>query len=187
MTGTTGGNTNNHHHHWHEQWGVNIIIAPVILPAAGAYVETVPGQCVLPVGYRVPERVTRVVETESRLVRKTGCPSLSVASVWNGVNDPTNPIQMSVEARNCLPNHTYAVAAFSGEADWAKKPTALGTIQTDKDGYALQDLQYSPGTCPTLDMAVGLYEFEGDNLVAGPMVQAFAGKLGSPTCPQGGQ
>jgi hypothetical protein len=155
-----------------------LVIVPIVLPYPNAVVQTEPGQIVLPAGSVIPESVAQL-EAETRTGGARGCYALTVSTLWNGSFSPASKVNMAVEARNCRPNHRYGIALFSSDSDAAKSPTKIGALQTDQDGYGFQSVVYSPNKL-ALNYTVGLYELDGDNMIAGPMTQAWAGKIGSP-------
>jgi hypothetical protein len=157
------------------------VIDPIVLPYPQAVVEVAPGQVVLPAGYTIPPQV-REIALETRQSNRQG--SLSVATLWNGQcgNDSASRIKMNIEARECLPNHNYGVAIFSGDADWAKTPQKIGALKTNGNGAGYQEFEYACAGCPPLDFAVGLYELQGNDLIAGPMSYVWAGQIGAPNC-----
>ena len=155
-----------------------LVIAPIVLPYPNAVVQAEPGQIILPAGSHIPDSVAQLA-AETGTSGERGCLALTVSTLWNGSFGPYSKVNMAVEARNCRPNHRYGVALFSSDSDAAKSPVKIGALQTDQDGYGFQALEYGPGNL-VLNYTVGLYELDGDNMIAGPMTQAWAGKIGSP-------
>jgi hypothetical protein len=161
--------------------GSSLVIVPIVLPYPNAVVQAEPGQIILPAGSHIPESVAQLdAETQTNGAR--GCSALTVSTLWNGSFGPYSKVNMAVEARNCRSNHRYGIALFSSDSDAAKSPIKIGALQTDKDGYGFQAVDYGPSTL-VLNYTVGLYELDGDNMIAGPMTQAWAGKIGSPGTP----
>jgi len=159
----------------------SLVIVPIVLPYPNAVVQAEPGQIILPAGSRIPESVAQL-DAETRTNGARSCSALTVSTLWNGSFGPYSKVNMAVEARNCRPNHRYGIALFSSDSDAAKSPVKIGALQTDQDGNAFQAVDYGPGTL-VLNYTVGLYELDGDNMIAGPMTQAWAGKIGSPGTP----